>query len=467
MTALHELPIRRIHELFTTGKLSPVELVKHYIQRIEDIEPTINAYAALRLERALEDARIAESEIRRGECRGDLHGIPIGLKDIIEVAGVPTTAGSRIFANYIPSASAVLWNHIEASGAILMGKLRSHEFASGGPERLSDRAYDFAALNPWNGRKYTGGSSSGCASAVAAGLCMGAVGSDTGGSIRIPSAYCGIFGLKPTYGLVSSEGVFPVSQTLDHCGPMTWTADDASLLLAAMSPKFRTMAGGWGKRQTVKNEAGDHLPKARIGVISNFFDEIKIDPSVNKSIIDAIEVFSFIGHDVIDIRLPHLLDFTAANTIIFLSEAASYYRDLLIKEQEVLSDYTRQRLVLGGCIFAADYLQARRVQAELTNIYQKALASLDAVVCPCTATAAGDAETAAKSSQKFFFLKAGVPSAPFNLVGAPAASICCGFDQEGMPIALQLAGGVGRDADVLNLAIAYEEATSWRRARPM
>src|SRR5919106_677604 len=298
--------IRDAGRLLQSRKLSPVELMRAFLNRIEQLDPKLQAYITVLSDRAMAEARRAEAEILRGDYRGPLHGIPIALKDLYDTQGIRTTASSRVMANRVPSEDATTTARLAAAGSILLGKLAMHEFALGGPDPTCGFPL---ARNPWNLEHIPGGSSSGSGAAVAAGLCMGSLGSCTGGSIRGPASHCSIVGLKPTYGRVSRYGVVPLSWTLDHCGPMTWTVEDAAIMLQAIAgydPKDPTSS-----RAPVPDYAASLIENVRgmtIGVPRHFF--FADDPSINRETLAVVEAGfktpAEVGGGVVEVKIPSL-----------------------------------------------------------------------------------------------------------------------------------------------------------------
>ena len=448
---------------------SPVELVRAYLDRIATFDPTYRAFLHLSADDALDDARGAEAEIVAGRYRGPLHGIPLALKDIVDTAGVVTTAGSRLWTARVPTRDAHCWHRLKDAGAILLGKLETHEFGIGGPRRIGAEPYAFSARNPWDVRRYTGGSSSGPASAVTAGLCMGGVGTDSTGSIIVPAAYCGLFGLKPTAGLVSRSGIAPLSSTLDRCGPMTWTAEDAAHMLGAMAAHDAADPASLGG--PVPDYAGalrEDLAGMRIGLVHR---EPDLDPqpseAVHRALEAAVSVLRALGAEVVDLRLPALGEFSACNLVILLAESFAVHRRDLADRGADYDAVSRDRLLLGALISAADYLDAQRLRRRLTAQFDHAVGTVDAVVGPATPTSAPDLEEVAHWDNRFSVVGGSSFDAPFTAAGAPVAAVCCGFDADGLPIAMQVGAARGRDATVLRLAHAYERASGWRDRRPV
>lgn len=459
---LHRLGIAGAAKLIAAGEVSPVELTRAYLDRIDALDERFNSYVLVRHEAALDEARRAEAEIAAGRTRGPLHGIPLALKDIIDTAGVRTTANSRLRADHVPARDAFAWARVKAAGAILLGKLETQEFAIGGPSR--DALFP-PARNPWDTTRYTGGSSSGSAAAVAAGLCAGAFGSDTNGSVRMPAARCGIVGLKPTYGRVSRGGIFPLAFSLDTCGPMTWSVEDSAILLAAMAghdpadpasadrpvPDYRA---GWA----------DRLDGLRVGVVRHWTheDATAID-AMNDALEDAVEVLRELGAEPVEVTLPNLWDFTAVSMIITTAESYAVHQHDLRARPEAFNEMTRVRVALGALLGAADYVEAQRRRRELCAAYTAVIREVDVVV----SGALLDTASGLDDVGRLYYLGAPMPTTPFNVTGAPALSVCCGFTSAPLPLAIQIGGRPFDEATVLRVGHAYERATPWRDRRPV
>jgi aspartyl-tRNA(Asn)/glutamyl-tRNA(Gln) amidotransferase subunit A len=458
VSALCFLTIAEAARAIAAGDLSPVALTEAFLARIDALDHRYRCFVRLRADDALAEARVAEREIAAGRYRGPLHGIPIGLKDIVDTAGIGTENGSVLDRGRVPDWDAACWARLKAAGAILLGKLQTHEFACGGPRFLDDGTA--RAANPWDRERYMGGSSSGSASAVALGLCMGAVGTDTAGSIRIPTAYCGIFGHKPSRGVVGLAGIAPLSATVDHPGPMTWNAADGALMLAAMAEPGRTPG------PVAAPDGG--LRGLRIGFARHWHrDDLPAAPETVAALEEAAEAFARLGAEISEIRLPDLAEATAANTVIWLTEAHAHYRDRLAARWEDWTPVARDRLALGALIPEADLARARRVRERSARAFETAMAGFDVVLTACAPNVAPPLTAVRGAAHTFEVVEGPAFDAPFNLWGAPAASVCSGFDKAGLPLALQLGALPGRDAEVLRAAIAYERATPWRERRPV
>lgn len=440
--------------------LSPVELVAACTARIEDLQPVLHAFITPTLELAAEQARAAESEIARGTYRGPLHGIPIGLKDIYETAGIATTAHSRQLIDNVPTTDATTVRMLGNAGTILMGKLATHEFAFGGA------AFDLPwppARNPWDSKRFTGGSSSGSGAAIAAGLVLGATGSDTGGSIRTPSAYCGLAGIKPTYGRVSKAGILPLAFSLDHAGVMAWTSEDCALLLQAV-------AGYDARDPTSANRAVPNFSAElehgvrglRIGVVRHFYEQDgPVHADTHAAIEAAISELNGAGAVIRDVTLPPLMDWFGCCAIINSSESFAVHARLLRTRPGDYGERLRDRLMLGALVGASDYLAASRWRRSLCEQLAAAMQDIDVLL-----TATVDGEAPLLDGMKATRLDKPTMLAPFNLSGLPAMSVCTGFGANGLPLAMQLVGKAFAEPTVLRVAHTYEKLTTWRSNRP-
>ena len=442
-------------------ELSPVELTTALIRRAEALDPQINAYLLLTAERALDQAKSAEREIMAGGYRGQMHGIPFGLKDIYATAGIRTTGHSRTCLDTVPSADATTVGKLYAAGAILTGKLATHEFAHGGP------SFDLPwppARNPWNREHFTGGSSSGSAAAVAAGFVPAALGSDTGGSIRGPAALCGIVGLKPTYGLVSRCGVYANSYSFDHAGPMTWTVEDCAIVLQAIAghdPNDPASA----VRPVPNYQAaltGD-IKCLRIGIVRHLHeDDCAVTAEVSTALEEAFAVFRSLGATLGEARLRLAQDYYDVKVTIAESELLAVHEHALRTRPGDFGEDFLGRVLPAVLISGRDYIQAqrerRRMLAEMAPVY----ADFDVLV---TATASAPAPLLGTSRTILFWQRPSLTT-PFNVTGGPALAQCIGFSNSGLPLSMQIVGRPFDDATVLRVAHAYERATPWRERRP-
>jgi aspartyl-tRNA(Asn)/glutamyl-tRNA(Gln) amidotransferase subunit A len=439
-------------------RLSPVEVVMALLERIEADES--NSFITVTAERALEEASRAEAEVLAGHYRGPLHGVPVGLKDLIYTSAVRTTMGSAFFAEHVPDHSATVARRLEEAGTVLIGKTNTHEFAYG---PTGDRSYFGPARNPHDTRRITGGSSGGSAAAVAAGLCYGALGSDTGGSIRIPAALCGTVGMKPTFGRVSKWGVFPLSWSLDHVGPLTLTVRDNALMLNALAghdPEDPHSIDRPAEDFTRHLEGG--LREAGIGLPSSFYFE-HVDEEVEACVREAAEVFASLGAEVREVEIPNLWDTLKAQRLILAAEAYAVHEERLKNEPEKFGDEVRERLMDGERPKAYRYASARQRGMLATDEFDSALDGVDVLLTPTLPIAAaeigqreisiGDYEENVRSALTRF-------TGPTDLTGHPSLSVPCGATALGLPVGLQLIGRHLDEATLYRFGHAYERAAA-------
>jgi aspartyl-tRNA(Asn)/glutamyl-tRNA(Gln) amidotransferase subunit A len=441
------------------GSLSPVRLVECLLERIERLDPLLHSYLFVDAESSLQAAKTAEREIAAGGWRGPLHGVPIAVKDIIDLEGQPTTCHSLI-GNAEPALrDAAVIRQLRDAGAILIGKTALHEFATGGP------AFDLPwppARNPWNPALHPGGSSSGSGAAVAAGLAMAAIGTDTGGSVRNPATCCGVVGLKPTYDLVSRAGVFPLSFSLDHVGFLSRSAEDCAILLDATATPASHLACNRFHERIVQDTASG-IRGLRIGVISHYYKEdAQADTAVVRGLEDALEVFRGLGATLVPVRLSPLQTWSACGRIIQQAEQYVVHEAWLRDRPQDYCALSRGKLVAGAFLGAAEYVRALQVRRLLCEEYAALMESCDAVATvsgmtlPC---AIDDPGAIAATYERHARM-------PFNVTGAPAMSLPVGFSESGMPLGLQLAARPYAESTLLRIAAAYEAATRWRDRRP-
>ena len=458
---LYYLTIAEASELISSGQLSPVELTRAYLDRIQAVDGSLKSYVTLLAEDALKEAATAEAEIARGEYRGPLHGIPIALKDLYDTKGVRTTGQSKVLEHRIPTEDATTTAKLREAGAVLLGKLAMHEFALGGPQTsLFEQA-----RNPWNLDHVTGGSSSGSGAAVAAGLCAGALGSDTGGSIRGPASLCGIVGLKPTYGRVSRYGVIPLSWSLDHCGPMTRTVEDTALML-------QTIAGHDPRDPTTSTTPVPDYSEAlredvrdiTIGVPRHYFfnTDDGADPETLDIVDQALRQLEQLGAHLEEITVPSLEYAGTANTVIMLSEAFAYHEKNLQSQPHNFGEIVRARFQMGGLFTSADYIQAQRARSRVQREFADALQKVDVIAAP----SAPNPAAALKDFDPFSTILRPSLTGPFNQTGMPAISVPCGFNGSGLPIGLQIAGKPFDETTVLRVAYTYQQHARWYEKRP-
>jgi aspartyl-tRNA(Asn)/glutamyl-tRNA(Gln) amidotransferase subunit A len=438
-------------------EISPVELTRGCLDRIEKLNPALNAFITVAADSALAESRQAEEEIGRGKWRGPLHGIPIALKDVIDTAGVRTTSASALHENRIPSEDAEVVRKLRNAGAIILGKNNLHEFAYGGSSLIS---YFGPVHNPWDRTRIAGGSSGGSASAVAADMCYAAIGTDTAGSIREPAALCGCVGLKPTYGRVSSRGVIPLSASLDHIGPVTHSVADAAILLQAIA--------GFDAHDITTEDlpVADYLsamkepPKRlRVGIPREyFFDDL--DSEVVSAAEHALDGIRTMVAEVREMRVEVPTDRT-----LQAAESYGYHSDSVAKSADMYQAETVRRIRRGESVPAPEYIRKLRELKEARRNIQHIFADVDVLVTPTTPMAAPSiAELmATPDALRPAELRLLRNTRPFNVWGLPAISVPCGFTQGGLPIGLQIAGPHWREDVVLQLAYAYEQATAWHK----
>ena len=452
--------IAEASRLVAAGELSPIDLTEAALARAEALNPRLDAFIEITAERARASARRAEAEIAGGRRRGPLHGIPYGLKDIYDAAGLRTTAHSRLLLDNVAAADAETTARLEAAGMVLIGKLATHEFATGGP------AWDLPfppARNPWNTDHFTGGSSSGSGAAVAGGILPLAMGSDTGGSIRLPAAYCGIVGLKPTYGRVSRRGVVPLCYSLDTAGPLTWTVEDAALALQALAGYDRRDPGSADVPvPDYRTALRQGMAGLRVGYARAFSEDAGVGAEQQRALDDAAQVLAKLGAEVAEVRLPPNDHFQAVCRTISHGELFAIHQEDLRKRPEMYARVTRERLMLGGFITAAQYVQAQRLRRILT-------AKLDALLEGCdvllTAVTPGPAPVLEETDQRPWREPQPISSV-FNVTGHPCVAQPCGFAANGLPLSVQFVGRAFDEAMVLRVGHAYEREAGWTARRP-
>ena len=462
MTDLAYLSIAEGSALIRDKKLSPVEWTEALIARVEQYDGRLNAFLRFMPEIALSDARRAEAEISAGNWRGTLHGVPYGLKDIIDYAGLPTTAHSAILKHNIATADAFVTQRLRAAGAVFMGKLSTHEFAIGGP------CFDLPwppARNPWNRDYFCGGSSSGSGVATAAGFLPFAIGTDTGGSIRNPSTMCGVTGIKPTYGLVSRRGVFPLAFSLDHVGPLTRTVHDNAIVLNALAGHDGLDPGSIA-RPGVDYTAltGKGLKGVRIGWLKHFYhDDIKADPQMGAAVDAAVLKMQELGAQVTEVKTIPLSQFQACNRIIMGSESYAIHQKWLRERPQDYGDITRQRFLYGAMYSASDYINALRMRSKYTADFHALFNDVDVIVT----ASAHDPACRIDDEKACEFIYSRQARAPFNVTGSPAIAVPAGFSKEGLPLGIQIVGAPYNEATVYRVGAAYEAATAWTAQHPV
>ena len=456
--ALHYLTIHEAHKLIQSGALSPVELTRAIVERIDAVDGQLHAFVNLMADTALEEARIAEAEILRGNYRGPMHGIPVAVKDQLDVKEAPAEIRGldASAAKQVGDATAV--NKLREGGAILLGKLAMSSMPSEPPQ----------PRNPWDLKRITGGSSTGAGAAVSAGLCMGALGEDTAGSIRNPASLCGIVGFKATYGRVSRHGLAPLGWSLDHCGPMTRVVEDAVHMLQAIAgydPKDPTSINvpvpeyGNALREDVRGMV--------IGVPRDFIAlcREKTSPEILQLVDEAIGELESFGARIQNVSLPTLKYATQANAVIYYNEHYAGHREEAKTAIKTGATARRARIYFGVLTGSADYLQAQRIRSQLKRECAEVFQKVDVLALPCqTSTAPKFEEVDALDTLRKHL--APEYHAPFNLAGLPAISIPCGFSRANLPVALQLVGKPFDELAVLRAAYTYQQHARWYEKRP-
>jgi len=445
-------PIREIAESIRGRNVSPVELTKQCLERIEKLNPVLNVFITVTAESSLDCAKAAEIEIQQGKWRGPLHGIPIALKDMIDTASVVTTAGSALFQHRIPATDAEVVRRLKQAGAIVLGKQNLHEFAYGGSSMIS---FFGEVRNPWNPAHIAGGSSGGSAGAVAAEMCLAGVGTDTAGSIREPAALCGIVGLKPTFGRVSTQGVIPLAPSLDHVGPLTRTVEDAAIVLQAIA------VPGSGEESVPDFSARLRNPisETRIGVPREFFYE-DLDPEVAAAIEEAISVLQRLGGTVHELEVPVPTDRTLQS-----AESYAVHAGNVARSPELYQPETLRRIRTGEKITSNEVQRCRRELAAIRASIQSVFEKVDVLVTPTTPIPAPMIAELKQNPdllrpREILLLR---NTRPANVWGLPAISVPCGSTRTGLPIALQIIGAPWDELRVLQVGWAYEQATEWHQ----
>ena len=466
MSALHHLSVTEAGALLAARKLSPIELVDAVIARIEAVDRKIHSYITVNADGARKQAKVAESEIMAGRWRGPLHGIPFAAKDNYFTAGIRTTGASRLMLEHVPTETATCIQQLEAAGAILMGKLNCWEYGTGGGGFFVFDDLPFPlARNPWNTERYTGGSSTGAGASVPAGTALFALGSDTGGSVRLPAAACGLQGLKATYGLISRAGCLPNCWSLDVNGALTWSVEDSAIVTQAMAgydPK--DPASEQVAIQDLRKELHSGVKGLTIGVVRDLGPEgAMIEPNLVAALDEMAKVLASGGAILRDVVLPaSLMTYHQVTGTINASESFSIHERDFMERSHLMGRSLREKMMTGFSVRAVDYLAALRLRRVLAKSTDAMIRSCDAVILPGAFHVAprfADHDLVGRYSTE--------NSTPvFNVTGHPAMSICAGFDADGMPLSTQIVGRYFDEATVLRVAQAYEASTSWRARRP-
>ena len=465
-TELCFLTAGQLASLIANREVSPVQVLDSVLERIDKLEPKLNCYVSVLRDEARAAAVAAEREIGAGNYRGPLHGIPVALKDIFDLAGTKTTASSKIMSDYVAAADSAVARRLKEAGAVIIGKTNLHEFAFG---ITTNNPHFGPTRNPWDLNRIPGGSSGGSGAAIAASMCIAATGTDTGGSIRIPAFFCGIVGLKPTFGRVSKAGVVVLAWSLDHTGPMTKTVEDAAIFMDAIAgydaedsstvdvpvPEFRRAIG-----REVKG--------MRVGIPREHFFE-NLEDEVEDAVRAAVETLVGLGVEVEEVSLPHMRYASSVFPTIIQSEAAAFHEPWLVSRPQDYGLDVRSRLEVGRTVLATQYINAQRARGLIRDDFVKALERVDAIVTPTVPLVApyigvdsveieGVVSEVRAAATRF--------TSPINLTGLPAISVPCGFSALGLPIGVQLVGRAFDEATLLALAHAYEASTEWHLRRP-
>jgi aspartyl-tRNA(Asn)/glutamyl-tRNA(Gln) amidotransferase subunit A len=456
----------QLGRLIQKKEISPVEVAEAHLKRMELLEPTVNSFITVLSDQALAAAREAEKEILAGRYRGPLHGIPLGLKDLYYTEGIRTTSGSKLFDDFVPAFDSTVVARLKAAGTILLGKLNMHPLAYG-PTGENGEYGDMH--NPWNPALIAGGSSGGSGSAAVSGECTLTMGSDTGGSIRIPSALCGLVGFKPTYGRLSRHGLTPLAWSQDHAGPIVRTVEDCALVMnatAGYDPKDPTSLDVAVPDYT-RCLTGE-MKGLRVGVPKEYL-EVPLDSQVKTTVWKAIDKLGQLGAVISDVSWPVYRYCTAISSAIQMAEATAYHSQLIRTHGSRIYPPVRLRLEAGFFLSASDYVQAQRARSlfyrESLDLFEK-VDLLAGPTIPVTAFRIGTTRVNVGDKTAGVIGLLTQYTRPFNLNGFPAITVPCGFSDEGLPIGLQLAGRPLEEETVLKAAFAYEQSSDWHLRRP-
>jgi aspartyl-tRNA(Asn)/glutamyl-tRNA(Gln) amidotransferase subunit A len=467
MTDLTELDLTELAAEIDAGRASPSDIVDAFLGRIERENQSTNAYITVTGDAARAAAVTASNEIAAGGRKGPLHGLPIGHKDLYATAGVLTTGGSEVLSNNVPDEDSTVVSRLAEAGMITLGKLNTHEFAYGPTGEGSAAG---PTRNPWNLERITGGSSSGSGAAVAGGLAPVATGSDTGGSIRMPAACCGLTGLKPTYGRVPRTGILPLCWTMDHSGPLARSARDAAMILQATAgADGRDAAAPERPVPDYLSGLGAGIPGLRIGVARRYFFD-RAQTQVTDRVEDALNDLQKAGAILVDVDIAHIEHAAAAALAMYVAEATAYHDDTLDEGAHLYTDTVRMFLELGDQLLAKDYLHAQRYRTLLGQTMAEVLSDVDLIATPgiaITSTPLGQENVQINGTEEAVFGAILRNTEPFDLTGLPAMVMPCGFGaDDNMPVSLQLVGRAFDEATVLRAGHAYQKATDWHRRRP-
>ncbi len=455
-------PLTEVSEMIRTKRISVEELTRQLLETIADVDPSLHCYLTVCADEAMKDARVADREIARGEHRSPLHGVPVGIKDLVNTKNVRTTCGSRILSDFVPDYDATVVTRLRDAGAIVVGKHSMTEFAG-----IAYHSTVAPPVNPWRAERWPGASSSGSAVAVAAGLCFAAIGSDTGGSLRFPAAACGVVGFKPSYGRVSRHGVYPLAETLDHVGPIFRTVEDAWLVLKTISCYDPHDATTWKFRDTLKEPAVDGVKNVRIAMDQHFCTD-SLNEQVSSAIFTASARMQELGCVIVPVETCGLDGANSAWGIIYCGDSAAAHGATYARHASEYNPTFRAGLEAAFKVTAADYSTATMKRAQVSRAIDQLLQDADVLLWPAmgqTARAFDELAPGGVISPETadYLLRY---TAPVSLSGHPALVLCCGFDDDGMPIAMQLIAQQGREDLLFQVGRAYQLATEWHKRVP-
>lgn len=464
----NDLALKSIEELaplIRDKKISPVDVTESVLKRVEKYDSKVNSYIKVNAEQAVISAKQAEAQIMRGEYRGPLHGIPMALKDIFYFKGETATIGSKIHKDFVPDYDSTIVSKLKEAGATFTGTLNMHEYAFG---VTNYNPHYGSCRNPWNLDAISGGSSGGSGAAIAADLTIATMGTDTGGSIRIPAALCGIVGLKPTHGRISKYGVFPLSWSLDHAGPMTKTVKDAAIMLenlAGYDPNDPTSVNVPVVRYT--DYLTGNIKGLVIGINEDFYFH-NIDPEVQRTVRQAIETLKVLGAEVKSVKIPNIEHSKYAHIMTYFGDSGAIHRDNFKKMPKQFGDDVRFSLALGENPSAVDYVQAQQMRRKIIQGFAEAFQSVDVLISPATALTAskvGQETTMLNGKKEVVFEQLLRLTSPSNITGLPSITVNCGF-VDGLPVGMQITGKAFREETILNAAYAFERASSLGNRKP-
>jgi aspartyl-tRNA(Asn)/glutamyl-tRNA(Gln) amidotransferase subunit A len=463
---LYDKNVTELGNMIRNKHVSPVEVTQSFLDRITEVEPVVNSFITLMSEEALKEAKEAETEVIQNRYRGPLHGIPIGIKDLFNTKGVRTTSGSTIYQNFIPSENSGVVQRLKVHGGIILGKLMMTEFAFGN----QGKNFHYGEVkNPWGNNHITGGSSSGSGASVAARECPISLGSDTGGSVRVPASLCGVVGMKPTYGLITRYGMTPLSSSLDHVGPLGSTVEGVAIALQALAgydPKDSTSVN-FSPPNYIESLDGN-IHGLRIGIPKEYVFDI-LDPEIKQGFNNAVRQLESMGASVETVSIPRLEQLGPVMSTIIPADAASVHRDTVLNRGDEYDPTTRLHIESGFFIQAADYMRAQRLRREVNLEIEDVLSRVDVIVTPTTPVPAQpygqDEVTVGSTKQQVRFLLSRI-TRMFNSGGFPAISVPCGFTKDKLPIGLHIVSQLFKDEMTLRVAHAYEQSTSWNLERP-